>query len=177
MPPSIGEQINILPIYVKARGIHDELLQDHLKRVAKFNETQNITDLYPSGPNSEKKLKSNFGDLSHQGQHQSPSVFMTIIEGPLTDSGGVAGRVAGDLPLRAASIALAKREMRISTPAEVSEWIEAGARRKAEAEEQAKRKADQKAGRLQELESLRERAALLERIAAAEAAIENKAGK
>ena len=172
--PSVAEQINILPIYVKARGIHDELLQEHLKRVQKFGQTQNITDLFPSAPGTDVKKKSNFGDLSHQGQHMSPSVFLAVIEGPLVDSGGIPGRVAGDLPLRPAAIAIAQREMRLATATECEQWFAEGARRKAEAEKAAKQKAAAKAGRLQELESLRERAALLEKIAALESTIESK---
>ncbi len=175
---SVAEQLNLMPIYAKAKAIHDnELLPAHRDRVKKFLESGDPNHLYPSAPGSEKKLKSNFGNLSHTDLQSQPSVFMTVIEGPLTDSGGVAGRVAGDLPLRLAALALAKREMRLATAQECALWIAEGEQRRKDAQEAAKRKADIQAGRDAELAALREKADLLERIQKAETNIERtKAG-
>jgi hypothetical protein len=176
--PSVAEKLNILPYFVKGKQFHDEvLLPDHLKRVARYNETKDLMDLYPSAPGSEKKLKSNFGDLSHSGQHNSPSFFLVQIDSPAVDAGAVIGRVWGDLPARLAALKISNREARLATAPEVSDWFSQGERRKKEAADAAKRKQDEKAGRLAELESLREKAALLEKIAALETTIEKKAAK
>jgi hypothetical protein len=177
MSASYAQTVNILPRFVRAKTFHDgDLLPGHLARVKKFLESKDPMDLYPSAPGSEKKLKSNFGDLNHADHQNQPSFFLTTIDSPAVETGAVAGRVMGDLPARLAALAICDRVARLSTPAEVADWFEAGKQRKAEADAAARLKADQRAGRAQELESLRERAELLERIQRAEAAIEKKAG-
>ena len=175
---SVPAQLNVLPFYVRGKAYHDDVLMPaHLERVKKFLESKNIMDLYPSAPGSEKKLKSNFGDLGFAQLQNQPSFFIAQIDSAAVEAGAVVGRVWGDVPARIAALKISNREARLAEPQEVADWFAEGERRKKEAMEAARRKEDAKRGALQELESLRERASLLEKIASLEGVIEKKGGK